>query len=84
MKEKLKTLAALATPDGDRPGVGRVLVAGASALVIAVAGGVAVVAFGLLLAALLTIYLIATRVLGIELAIDPKAFYERFAAATRG
>ena len=80
MNEKWRTFAALATPDG-RPGLGRVLLAGSSALVLAVAGSVALVSLAVLLAALSAIYLIVTRVLCIELKLDPRAFWEQAAAA---
>ena len=80
MKEKLRTLAQLATPTTGRPGVGRLLLAGGSALALVGAGALAIAAFAVLLGALLSIYLITTRILGIKLELDPKTFYERFAA----
>jgi hypothetical protein len=75
-----KTLTQLATPAAGRSRGGKLLVGGASLVVLGCAVGVAMAALGALLAALAAIYLIATFVLGIDLAFDPRAFYEKFAA----
>jgi hypothetical protein len=81
MKEKLKTLAHLATPVEGRPGLGKALLAGGSAIAIVCAGAAALTAAAVMLAAIFVIYLIATRVLGLKLEFDPKAFYDKYAHA---
>jgi hypothetical protein len=77
MKEGIKTLAQLATPvEGGR--FGKLLIAGGSTVALLWLGGVALAAFFTLLAALAAIYLIATRVLGLDVKFDPRAFWEQY------
>jgi hypothetical protein len=80
MNQKLKTLAQLATPQGGGGAVIKLIVASGSVLVMVGAAALAAAAFAVLVAALAAIYLIATRILGIELAIDPRAFAQQYAA----
>ena len=47
-------------------------------------GAVALAALGVLLSALAIIYLIVTRILGLELKLDPRAFWQQAAAAYSG
>ena len=79
MREKLKTLAQLAMPVDGGPGLRRLLLASGSACALVVAGAFALGAMCVLFVALASIYLIATRVLGIDVKFDPQAFYEKYA-----
>ena len=75
----MRTLAQLAMPS-EGNGLGKLIVAGASAFALLWLGGLAIGAFFTLLAALGAIYLIATRVLGLDVKFDPRAFWEQYAA----
>ena len=69
----------LFTPVLRRPR-GRVLqlaVGGGTIAAIGVAGMIGMAAFGLLMAAMAVIYFLSTQVLGLELKLDPRAFYEQ-------
>jgi hypothetical protein len=81
MRGHIKTLAQLATPpEGTR--IGKLIIAGGSTVALLWLGGVALGAFFTLLAALAAIYLIATRVLGLDVKFDPQAFWEQYAQRT--
>jgi hypothetical protein len=72
-------MLALLTPPRARnqPRVVRYLLAGATVATMGVAAAVGLCAFAVLMFALAAIYFLATQVLGIEVNVDPRAFYEQ-------
>lgn len=82
------SLLQLATPSvigADRPLV-RVVVGGLTLIGVAVAGAIALSSFTMCILALFAIYALLTQVLGLELAVDPRAFVaeaQRYAAQAR-
>lgn len=84
--DERRNVLALLTPEATRSHgrVVRIAVAGATAVGLAMAGSVALFAFGALLAALAIIYFLTTQVLGLKVDVDPSALYhevQRQAAA---
>jgi hypothetical protein len=84
----VSSLLQLATPSvvgAERPLV-RVLVGGITIVGAVVAGTIALSSFTICLAALFALYYLLTEVLGLELAVDPRAFVaeaQRYAAQAR-
>jgi|SRR5579883_1004369 len=72
-------LLALLTPPSTngRGAIARIALAGGTVAAMGLAAAIGVVAFGALLCAVAVIWFLATRVLGIEIDFDPRAFYEQ-------